>query len=147
MSEASKLRRRIASMDFELSILNVSLARAKCEEMVNCSHCETKTKVKKTTLLKFHYYVEPSGCSAGDYWSFRCYATVCDKCQHVEHASENDALMDESGFLNRHYDFIVDHLDQFGEVLDVHREQIGWFYMNGETLQEILDDSRQKKAA
>ena len=148
MSEASKLRRTIADMEFELSILGASLARAKKEEMVKCLHCELKTKVKNTTLLKFHYYESPHGCSGGDSWGFKCYATVCDKCLHAGVAYADDEPVGEYGFGERHYDFIYDHLDQFGEVLEVHnRDHIGWFYMKGATLQEIIEQSRENLRA
>ena len=148
MSEASKLRRTIAAIELELGIKKAALRRAKAEEMVTCSHCELKTKVKHTTLLKFYSYISPHGCSGGDYWTSKCYATVCDKCQHVDHAYDDDPVINIKEFFNRHYDFITDHIEQFGEVLDVYLDNhIGWFHMHGETLQYVLDQAHQKNAA
>jgi len=142
MSEASTLRRKLGHMEIEMSILKASLARAKGEEMATCSHCKTKSKVKNTTLLKFHGYVSPHGCNGGDYWNFKCYGVVCRKCISVTPSYYNDS--NDSIF----YDFAADHEFQFGEVLDVHlREHIGWFYMKGDILRTVICEARRKSIA
>ena len=137
MSKASELRQEIANVNDELMLLkdelmslNAKLDVAKCNEFYTCDQCGKRTVVSTTSLVKEHYYTEPHGCIGGDYWSFGNYIVLCNKyCKPTDIRPTHDM-----------YSFVLDHVDQFFEVLD-------WHPQRNERHSMTLDDLRQKKKA
>ena len=46
-----------------------SISQEKKKQKVQCLHCEAKNPIGKLTLITSYYYVQPHGCTEGDYWT------------------------------------------------------------------------------
>ena len=111
MSKANVLRQQILYKQEHLHFLESQLSTAKGEEFYTCPSCDKRTKVKNVLLLREHSYVEPYGCSAGDYWIPSQYLLMCFKCDSVLRFYVND---DEYYYT----EFVKDHMSQFKAVED-----------------------------
>ena len=110
MSRADDLRKEIRHTEHVLKNLQAELEDAKGDEYFCCEHCSKRTQVSKTSVIEKHQYVQPYGCTGGDYWRHLYYMIVCSKCFHTTTVHESDDL----------YPFVRDHISNFLEVLDWH---------------------------
>lgn len=54
------------------------------DKHLKCVKCKESTQIKNLTLAVQEYYVEPHGCTGGDYWDegeYPTYYTECPKCK------------------------------------------------------------------
>ena len=110
MSRADELRQEIKHTEHVLKNLKAELEDAKGDEYFCCEQCGKRTQVSKTTLIRKHQYVQPYGCTGGDYWTHLYYMIMCSKCSETTIVRDEDTL----------YPFIADHLGVFAEILDWH---------------------------
>ena len=135
MSRAAQLRQEAVRLQVELDRVNNELEVAKGDEMITCSHCNSRTAVKHLTLLRHHNYVEPYSCSGGDYWTHDYDVVVCHKCMNVNRAD------DYAPELNK---FVQEHFAQFKEVIELYmRRPPGLVYQRGEYLKELIELGRK----
>jgi len=106
----------------------------KSRKTIKCDSCEKRTPINKVLILKKYQYESPYGCTGGDYWSFgNEYKWWCDKCGTWERAYTVSSYATKS---NDKYEFIHNHINYFGEVLDLYRE---------ETIQEIRNNMKKRQ--
>ncbi len=73
----------VEKLEAQAKKLAEKLAEAKRNLQYECPDCKAKTSIKDLTLQKEIFYVEPYGCTAGDYWtegSSPEFAIVCPCC-------------------------------------------------------------------
>jgi hypothetical protein len=46
-----------------------------------CEKCKYREPIKKLTCYEITYYVEPHGCTGGDYYTTCGYEVVCSNCK------------------------------------------------------------------
>mgnify|MGYP000318323032 CR=1 FL=1 len=69
-----------------INLLEGQLDDVRAQRTITCTHCEKRTQIKKATIIKDNYYVQPSGCTGGDYWTFNEYLFYCSKCNNTNRA-------------------------------------------------------------
>jgi len=87
---------KIKSLQCEIVSLKDLKVVLKSRKWWTCKVCQKQTILGRLTLGIEDYYVEPSGCSSGDYWTTEAkppYHIKCPKCEvSTRHYSENDPL-------------------------------------------------------
>lgn len=79
--ELKKLEEKHAS---EAEFLRTERDKIQCRKKWTCIHCENKTQLDKLTIVREYWYVEPSGCTGGDYWNPSDeYWINCPKCSMI----------------------------------------------------------------
>lgn len=63
---------------------------------ITCPECKHKTRVANATVIRDWYYIPPSGCTEGAYWTFDDteYFYFCHNCKKCTRT-----------FIHRHYDY------------------------------------------
>lgn len=114
MSNVAAIKRQIENHEETIDQLREELHEAKGEQFFTCSNCTRRSKVNKLTLVKQHWYVEPHGCTGGDYWKFSEYAVVCGKCDTPIRVYDKSKYRDDDGM----FAFVQERERAFKEVLD-----------------------------
>ncbi len=71
--------------------LNLSKTLVACTDNCYGSGCGKKTQIGKLTHIQPFYYVEPYGCTGGDYWATEDESQWdCPKCGHRNRAYKYD---------------------------------------------------------
>ena len=77
MNESKKekeLKEQIAKLQSELT-------NVRGNKTILCECCQKRTKISKATVVRCHHYIQPHGCTGGDYWTFSHeYYFYCTKC-------------------------------------------------------------------
>lgn len=108
----------IIYVETEIKKLVEKLVDLKKQQVIVCQKCQASTKIGDMVLKVVEYYVEPHGCTEGDYWTEGNKPEFRTEC--------------ECGDIARHYDyntsdwrkplpvnvtkFISDHRRSFKEV-------------------------------
>lgn len=82
MTSLRELEREHARVEKELLALRQEIAVARGRKTVQCNHCKKRTPVKRLTYIQEHYYVEPYGCTGGDYWKQSEGRFLCPFCNY-----------------------------------------------------------------
>lgn len=77
----------IEKIEKQIDVLKGKLKKAKQRQKLECLHCHKKTAIEQLTLVVMRYYVEPSGCSDGDYWTEGANPEFRVKCPHCNKES------------------------------------------------------------
>ena len=64
----TKAQKAVADAREALASAEVALAEERSRRTILCS-CGKRHKIKDLELLQTHWYVEPHGCTGGDYWN------------------------------------------------------------------------------
>ncbi len=80
MSKLQKIKTQKEKLLKQLDILNAKEKNCLSRKFIKCRYCKKKTMVSKLIYLQHHHYVEPSGCTGGDYWSQSEGGFICIKC-------------------------------------------------------------------
>lgn len=70
----------IEKLQREATELNKKLAAARKRSLLTCSSCKKRTSVSKLVYIQTHWYVQPYGCTGGDYWRAGEGRYECPKC-------------------------------------------------------------------
>ena len=139
----------IEKLQREIDVLKIRKDETIKNMLFKCPICNKGTRVKNVTIIRPHYYVPPSGCNDGAYWTlcFNEYESYCIYCNKFSrtfiHTTEQDILDGKpipswsSGPSYKKIDtdrvkrfiFIKKNLHLFGESLNV--------YNKGGTIEQI----------
>lgn len=61
-----------------------AIKAVQAQTVVMCSKCKRGREIKDIDYIQTHFYIEPSGCTGGDYWNEGEGRWQCDRCQHIE---------------------------------------------------------------
>lgn len=75
-----KKTKKIEKLEKKLEEAYAELDEARRKSMIECMHCERRTRVSKLTYIQTHWYVRPYSCTGGDYWKQGEGQFVCPKC-------------------------------------------------------------------
>lgn len=90
MTKLQKLEKEIEKLQEQLRPLEQEWREEKRKTLVSCIHCKRKTQVGKLTLITPWFYVEPYGCTGGDYWKpMEEKRFVCLKCNKTNRLMKN----------------------------------------------------------
>lgn len=67
----------------EIEHLKSELARVRHNRFWQCPNCNAKRQIKNLYIGKVYFYIHPSGCSDGDYWTTGTspeYQVFCPNC-------------------------------------------------------------------
>lgn len=76
-----KIEEKIKAAQENLNKLIATKNKQLSNKTIPCSSCGFVHKIRDITLLDKQYYVEPSGCSGGDYYDHDEYNFVCENCR------------------------------------------------------------------
>ena len=88
---------------------------------ITCKGCSKRTPIRNLVLIKPMWYVEPHGCTGGDYWNESDeFKWFCPKCNEWCRELGGKYVSIEQ---NTRYQFIVQHKAHFGEFYRQYREK------------------------
>ena len=101
-----QIQDKLHNLSKEKWALYSELRLAQGRRLISCQRCDRKSRVNKLTYIQTYWYVQPHGCTAGDYWNMGEGQYECPKCE----------------FLNRLYDRddVVNLKASFKEVVETH---------------------------
>jgi hypothetical protein len=100
MKTPTKIEQQLAVLATEQSKLFKQLETQRANKQFMCG-CGKMHRVKSCTLIQSHYYVRPSGCTDGDYWSMGEMQIVCPDTDNKNRLFFNNYDIDWS--LRDHY--------------------------------------------
>ncbi len=77
---ASTITKDLTKVYNRAATLMDELDDARKRKLIKCESCQRATKVSTLTYLQTHFYVQPHGCTGGDYWREGEGQFVCPKC-------------------------------------------------------------------
>lgn len=70
----------IALAEAEIKQLQGKISEERGKLKYKCSKCSNLSKLRDTHGIRHHHYVEPQGCTLGDYWDASGVSYICPKC-------------------------------------------------------------------
>lgn len=137
--------KREDQIGLEIEALIEEREQIRSRKTIKCE-CGKRTPLKKLIVIKYFYYVDPHGCTGGDYWDFsKEYKWYCTKCEkwHRVYASNFDSIQFNVKTLPlraTNYEFLHSHIQYVGEVLERYGKH------DGNTLTEIREANAKRKA-
>ena len=65
----------------QIAKLHLELITVRSNKTILCECCRKRTKLSNATAVRRYHYIEPHGCTGGDYWMFSHeYLFHCAKC-------------------------------------------------------------------
>ena len=84
-----QLKNQQKQLTQQLEALNVLIKKKEalqtlvtCESNNHGQGCGKRFSIKNITYIQTHWYVEPHGCTGGDYWNEGEGNWICPKCKH-----------------------------------------------------------------
>ena len=90
MEKRNKMKTKmteIEKLEAHSKRIAAKLIEARKNQKIKCAKCWCEHSIKDLTIEVETYYVQPSGCTEGDYWTTgKCpdYAITCPECKHRE---------------------------------------------------------------
>lgn len=113
-----QIRRHMGEHTLALMTLQKRLDENQSRKRLACGFCGKRHQVSKLTLIQVHRYVEPYGCTGGDYWKLGEKQYECPSCGlRMRDPGDNDYLAQSSQFDRR----IGELARYFGETVNEHR--------------------------
>lgn len=75
-----KLKQEILDAADQINELHKQIKLKEGKFKYKCPSCKKFSKLKDTDGIQKHYYIEPYGCTGGDYWVANGVEWVCPKC-------------------------------------------------------------------
>ena len=69
--------------EFQEAVAKANTTRTHVVKSIICEGCGEVHDAGSVTLLSIQYYVPPSGCTDGAYWTHSKYAIKCEGCGHM----------------------------------------------------------------
>lgn len=69
MTDTARLRRCVEDAQRNLERAAADLHEHRARRRIHCLSCDKHHSIKELELLVIHRYVEPHGCTDGDYWT------------------------------------------------------------------------------
>ena len=76
-----QLNEEIEQAEKEIDALQNRIKELKGKFKYKCPNCKKMSMLKKTDSVQHHFYVEPYGCTGGDYWNTAGVSWTCPKCE------------------------------------------------------------------
>jgi hypothetical protein len=77
------LQDEIKTAELTIKQLQETIRTAKTNLRFKCTACSKFSKLADANCTQHHFYVEPHGCSGGDYWSRDGVTFNCPKCSEI----------------------------------------------------------------
>lgn len=75
-----KLQQEILDAAEQINELHKQIKLKEGKFKYKCPSCNKFSKLKDTDAVQKHYYIEPHGCTGGDYWVTNGVEWFCPKC-------------------------------------------------------------------
>lgn len=75
------LKQEIYDTAAEINELQKKIKKLEDKFKYKCPSCKKFSKIKDTNAIQHHYYIEPHGCTSGDYWVTSGIEWYCPKCE------------------------------------------------------------------
>lgn len=122
--ELEGLEQKLVELEAKRAKLLSAIDVQNSEKGIECAHCRVKAVIKETEAIQTYWYVEPHGCSGGDFWLPGRFGFVCPYC-----GTRNILLFDTYHIpyekrkltaYNPEKQFVRKYKDLFLKVIDVH---------------------------
>jgi hypothetical protein len=133
----------------KIATLQEQLREIKQNRTVVCPNCSTQTPISESTVVKTHHYVQPYGCTGGDYYVHDGYLLYCSHCEQFSQAYllssdrvEGSRTAIRPELINSprivFYSFIEKHFLYFGE-------QLSWYDTGPANINDIRASNKRMK--
>ncbi len=154
-STPSNMRTELTEIDERIQALYKKQESLKKQTRITCPTCHKRTQVTKATVIRDHYYIPPSGCTEGAYWTtsgeFYYYCNHCNATtrawQHRpynwdKHQYEDEKLPEKGRAPTRLrlLHIIRDNINYIGEVLDSYKN-----LQEGMSIEELRKQNEKEK--
>jgi len=115
------IRQKIERDEKQLLKLQKRLQVLKGRQTIKCNACGHENELNSLTLEVEYYYVEPYGCSGGDYWTdgdAPAYNITCPICLTKKRYTEDTGYPPKPAGMNL---FIWENQQYFKEKVKVHK--------------------------
>ncbi len=65
---ARQLGSRLAALQQERELILKAIDELNSQQAIKCASCEAYHEIRELTAIQNHWYVDPWGCTGGDYW-------------------------------------------------------------------------------
>lgn len=95
---------------------------SKLKKQIPCVHCGCRSLIANTALYQTHWYVQPSGCTDGDYWLPGECQFVCHHCGVVNRLLFNTTYdySKRRSVSEKNDLFELKYKNEFKEIIDTH---------------------------
>lgn len=76
-----EINKKISKLKDQVAFLVEQKNEVLCQTRVDCPVCNKPFMICESEYLQTHWYVEPHGCTGGDYWNAGEGNCVCPNCK------------------------------------------------------------------
>lgn len=124
-------RNKIKILDAQIDELEGRKLKIFSNTLVKCignfvtnEGCGKSTKVKNLTYIQTHCYIEPRGCTEGDYWRSGEGNFICPKCGYLNRLYNRKNVE----HLKEHFKDVVNTYNDFEEKIRLVYKKLGFEY-------------------
>lgn len=88
-----KIERKIERATNRVKELNALLDDILRVTIIECGGCHTEHRICNLTYIQTHWYVQPFGCSGGDYWYEGEGQIECPNCKGILRLNKNPEIV------------------------------------------------------
>lgn len=124
MTKLEKIKKELSKLKLKEAQLVKQEETEQSKKLIECTGCKKKTQIGKIVYIQTHHYIEPHGCTGGDYWVESEGLFICPKC------SAENRMYDRTQFQDLKY--------QFKKITDYHGYGSGYSHYDKPDWEKVL---------